>query len=272
MLKIGLSINESYMNEEFFKSCKSAGIDCIELSPTEKGHDTLDFDAVAKMICANGLETWTYHLPFLPFESLDISRPDLAKYSVEYLSSLIRRAGAAGIKRFVLHSSGEPIDDAERAVRMETAKNSISVLANVALECGGRLLIENLPRTVLGKNSDEMLELLSSHPSLRSVFDTNHLLSENAIDFIKKIGHTIESTHVSDYDLVDEKHWLPGEGAADFTSIFKALEDVGYNGPWLYEVSLTNTPKITRSRSLTPEDYVRNAKELFSGAPFTVVK
>ena len=88
---------------------------------------------------------------------------------------------------------------------------------------------------------------------------------------IKKVGANIVSTHVSDYDKIDEKHWLPGEGVADFHAIFSALWDTGYSGPWLYELSLTNTPKRTRTRDLTPLDIVRNAKEIFENKPLTVI-
>ena len=272
MLKIGLSINETKINAEFFRECAEAGINCIELSPTPEGNTALDVKAAASLIRACGLEVWSYHLPFLPFEGLDISAPALAKKSVEYLSSLIKRAADAGIRNFVIHSSGEPISDDERSVRMKTAKESLAVLAELALQYGGRLLVENLPRTVLGKNSGEMLELLSAHPSLRAVFDTNHLLCEDAVEFIKALGDKIVSTHVSDYDKIDEKHWLPGEGSADFVGIYKSLLEVGYNGPWLYELSLTNTVKITRKRDLTPLDIANNARELFEGKTFTVIE
>ena len=74
-----------------------------------------------------------------------------------------------------------------------------------------------------------------------------------------------------DYDKIDEKHWLPGEGSADFYAICRALDEVGFNGPWLYELSLTNTPKRTRSRDLTPFDIVRNAREIFENKPLTVI-
>ena len=155
---------------------------------------------------------------------------------------------------------------------MKTAKDSLYKLAEIAVECGGRLLVENLPRTVLGKNSDEMLELLSAHPTLGAVFDTNHLLSQDAVEYIKAIGNKTVSTHVSDYDLVDEKHWLPGEGSADFGAILKALTEVGYDGPWLYEVELVKPRIIERGRELTAYDVANNAREIFSSRPLTVVK
>ena len=40
----------------------------------------------------------------------------------------------------------------------------------------------------------------------------NHLLGESHTDFMKALKHNIITTHLSDYDGVDERHWLPGEG------------------------------------------------------------
>lgn len=271
MFKIGLSINKANMNPRFFEECATAGIDCIELSPTAEENVGLDVAGISYDMKRVGIEPWSYHLPFLPFEELDISVPKLVPYSLGLLSEYIRRAGDAGIVNYVLHSSGEPIDKCERRMRMETAKESLFKLSEVAKASGGRILVENLPRTVLGKNSEEVLELISVHPDLRVVFDTNHLLAEDPIEFIKKVGANIVSTHVSDYDKIDEKHWLPGEGAADFYAIASTLGDVGYRGPWLYELSLTNTPKRTRSRDLTPSDIVKNAREIFENKPLTVI-
>lgn len=39
---------------------------------------------------------------------------------------------------------------------------------------------------------------------------------------------------------------------------------------WLYEIGLTCPKSIIRDRDLTPDDFVRNAKELFAGKKPTV--
>jgi len=66
--------------------------------------------------------------------------------------------------------------------------------------------------------------------------DVNHFMRERPEDAIRKLGNRVWSLHISDYDFVDERHWLPGEGSNDWTAILQALEDVGYKGPFLYEV------------------------------------
>ena len=98
------------------------------------------------------------------------------------------------------------------------------------------LCLENLPRTCLGRTSDEMLRFLDAIPTLRAVFDTNHSLMEDNVHFIRAIGEKIVTLHVSDYDFADEKHWLPLEGKNDWEAILSALEDVNYAGRFLYEL------------------------------------
>ena len=116
-----------------------------------------------------------------------------------------------------------------------------------------------------------MLELLEVSPKLRSCFDTNHLLGENPLDYIRAIGNRIVTVHVSDYDFINERHWLPGEGKNDWNGILKILSDVGYDGIWMYEIDFQCPDTIVRDRDLTCEDFVRNARELFSGEALTVI-
>ena len=267
MYSLGLSSCGKTLDHALFAAYHDAGIACMEISLPAPEYDTLDYPGVAALAQAHGVTLWSFHLPFSPFDQLDISSTDdaLRARSVAYLSGLIQKAASIGIKHYVIHASGEPIAEADRAARMACAKESLRALSAIAVDCGGTLMVENLPRTCLGRDSADMLELLSAAPELRAVFDTNHLLAENPIEFIHHLGAKIISTHVSDYDLIDEKHWLPGEGKADWPAIIKALSDAKYQGPWLYEIGFAAPKTHPRSRDLTCEDFVRNAQALLAG-------
>ena len=98
------------------------------------------------------------------------------------------------------------------------------------------LCLENLPRTCLCRTSDEMLKFLAAIPELKVVFDTNHSLAEENVHYIHAVGSKIVSLHVSDYDFIDERHLLPGEGLNPWPKILESLEEEGYNGRFLYEL------------------------------------
>jgi sugar phosphate isomerase/epimerase len=90
------------------------------------------------------------------------------------------------------------------------------------------------------------------------------------VDFICKIGKKIETLHVSDYDFVNERHWLPGEGKVNWRALIAALREIDYSGVWMYEILFKCPKTILRPCDLTCEDFARNARELFAGEEPTV--
>ncbi len=270
---IGLSSCGKRLDRQLFEEYKNAGIEAMELSVGNKDAcDSFDVKSVVPLAKEFGIELWSYHLPFGPFEVLDISNPITAEFSVEYYKTLMTSARECGVKVFVIHPSGEPIEKSDRRVRMERAKESLGKLAEYGDSIDAVIAVEDLPRTCLGNSSAEILELIGVHNSLKVCFDTNHLLGEDNVDFINNIGSKIITTHVSDYDFVDEKHWLSGEGKVDWSALYSALNKVGYNGPWLYELGFRCPASMPRTRDLTCEDFAKNANEIFNGKKITVIK
>ncbi len=273
MYRIGLTSGGAVVNdcEALFKNFKEGGIDAVEISVAPDRYADLDYKRIAAAAKEYEMELWSFHLPFSPFPVLDISKKELAKDSVTYLQELINKASYLGIDKFIIHPSGEPIEPEDRAERMKISKESLAILAETARCNGAVIAVEDLPRTCLGNCSADIEELISVDPNLFVCFDTNHLLGEDPVDFVNRIGKKIITLHVSDYDFVNERHWLPGEGKNDWQAIYKALQEIEYNGVWLYELGFGSTKKITRERPLTCEDFVRNAREIFEGRELTVV-
>ena len=265
MFPIGISTCGVPVTPAMLTAMREGGATHVELSYNKAAYDSMDVTAAANMIRAHGLVMHSLHLPFS--RELDISLPDpaLREATMACQTALMRQGAAAGIPVFVIHPSSEPIADSDRPVRMAQAKESLATLAELAVSLGVTLAVEDLPRTCLGNCSVEMLELLSAHPALRSCFDTNHLLGEDAAAYIRAVGDRMVTTHVSDYDFINERHWLPGEGKQDFLAILKALGEVGYGGPWLYELGLSAPKSIIRPRELTYADFGENARTLFAG-------
>ena len=263
MYRIGLSVKTP--TKELFAECRRVGIEVAEISLSGEQYPTFDYRAAKTAAAENGIELWSFHLPFV-FELYDISKRELSKSAVGALSEMIARAADIGIKKMVIHPSGEPIEESDRYDRMERAKQSLVTLADCARKNGCVLAVENLPRTCLGRSSEEIAALTDADASLKVCFDTNHLLGgESSADFIKRLGDRIVTTHVSDYDFLNERHWLPGEGRLDFSLALNALASVGYNGVWLYEVGFDAPPSILRPRDLCCADFAENARALFAG-------
>lgn len=267
MFKIGVSGGCVELTEDNLAKMSKAGITVTELSSSPVFQSEADYGILKKTAEKYGIELWSCHLPFYPFEDFDIStlERDARKKIAEYHGELIKKAADVGIDKFVIHPSGEPIEESERADRLNCAMESLSVLAEIAQKSGGTVAVEDLPRTCLGRDIDELCKLISADDRLRVCFDMNHLLYDDNLEFIKALGEKIITVHVSDYDFTNERHWLPGEGKNPWGAIYNGLKEVGYNGVWMYELRLEAPKTILRPRDLTFEDIYNNAQAIFRG-------
>ncbi len=267
MYKIGMSSCGFELDEANFKSLSESKIECIEISMSYEKYKDINYKEVKTLSERYGVGLWSYHLPFWPFETLEISAFDksIRDNTVSYFSELIKMASDIGIDKFIVHPSGEPIPDSERDDRMKYSMQSLDSLAEIAHGCGSVIAVEDLPRTCLGNTSDDVLRLISANDKLRVCFDTNHLLSEDNINFMKKVGDKIITVHISDYDLVNERHWLPGEGRLDWKRMLATLKEIGYSGVWMYEIGLRCPKTLVRDRDLTFDDFYSNAQTIFEG-------
>lgn len=243
------------------------GVTCMEMSASLEGYMKVDFFAhpekIAEAAQKTGMELWSIHLPFS--QALDISTNDPVnrENTIRIHIAAIKSAKKAGFKVIVVHPSSEPISDEERPSRKEWSIKGLTILKDLCDELGLQLAVEDLPRTCLCHTAKEMKEILDAVPGLKVVFDTNHILEMNHDDnlnFIRTVGDRIITLHVSDYDFIDERHKLPGDGKNDWTAIIRALEEAGYNGPFLYELGekatdrpqyLPITPEILREVHLS---------------------
>lgn len=269
--KLALSTNSKKINEELFRSFSTAGIEATEISVSSNEYENLDFCNILRLSKKYNIKLWSFHLPFSPFNIIDISNPDVAQHTVDLFKTYIKKANDIGIKIFVLHPSGEPIKDADRKNRMQCAKKSLKELAEYANGLKCVIAVENLPRSCLGNNSKEILELISVHNNLCVCCDTNHLLNEDIVDFIHNVGNRIVTVHISDCDFINERHWLPGEGKIDWSSVVKAFGDIGYDKYWLYEVEYAPPWSIERDRNLNCTDFKNNFTELVQGKELTKI-
>lgn len=190
-----------------------------------------------------GITVWTVHIPY--GGAYDISQAgDSARREAVRLSAQDMETSARLLapKRFVIHPSAEPIADEEREARIAASRRSLAELAAKAAGYGIPLLVENLPRTCLGNNSGELLRIIDGIDNTGICFDVNHLLGESHASFIANTRGRIGTTHMSDYDGRDEKHWLPGEGVIDWTALLRGLHETGYHGPFIYEVVKRDQP------------------------------
>ena len=259
------------LNEAHFAEYAAAGLGAFELSVDAEYYGLLDIPAIVKAAQSQGITPWSFHLPYYYLPDAVISVPDVQRRAsaVRFQGEQIRRAADAGFSHIVIHPSSEPIKEDDRAAQFAAAKASIEELSLVAKHAGVTLAVENLPRTCLGNTSSELLALIADAEGAGVCFDMNHLLLESHADFLRAVGEHIVTVHVSDYDRVDERHWLPGEGVTDWGEVLALLDACGYQGPWMYELNRSGNKTISREKKITPAQMAQNAHELWHGLPIT---
>lgn len=268
--KLGMSsCSTGKLDKETFDGYAANGISCMEVALGNE-HTPVDWKNTLALSRDSGVELWSLHLPFYPFETLNIATNDtkLRNRTIEFLTeNYIKRGADIGIKTAVIHPSAEPYAENEREELIKVGAESLAELAESAAKCGMRIAVEDLPRTCLGNCSDDIKKLIALNDKLRVCLDTNHLLAEKNVDFVKALGDKIVTLHVSDYDYLNERHWLPYEGKVNWVELVSALEDAGYAGPFMYEIELKTSKTIVR-RDLTFADFAENYKACVEKRPY----
>ncbi len=272
MYKIGIAAGDPKkpISVESFEAMKKAGMDAIEISINN--YENFDFKKAKEISEKTGIELWSIHSHMQPTFDISSLDTDSNKRALNEFRWLVDKISDIGMDKVVIHPTHtpEPFDQAERPEKIKHAKYCLNELAEYAHPKGVKIALENLPRTCLGNKLEEHLDMLSANDKLKVCLDLNHSLIDDTAEYIKKIGNKIITIHVSDRDNINERHWLPGEGVLDWKNIIDAFNCIGYNGAWIYEISLDAPPTIQR-RTLTFDDFVTNAKQIFAKEDITVL-
>jgi len=191
-----------------------------------------------------GVNVSSAHLPFGWLWDPSGQDPASLEATLRRFEGLLGWIAAHGIPLAVLHASAEPVPPEDRPARLRTATQSIKELGAYAKELGVALAVENLPRSCLGNTSPELLALAEGAAGI--CFDVNHLLTESHASFLIAAGPRVITTHFSDYDFTDERHWFPGAGAIDWPALLRGLDSAGYSGRYIFELGENGTPSMGR--------------------------
>jgi len=166
------------------------------------------------MLERSGKRTATVHASYGPAVDLSASDPAVRAGALDSTLRAMELAAELNAPIVVLHASVEPIDDAQRTGHLERVSDSLRVVAEQCRRTGRQAAVELLPRTCLGHTADELLHMVGSlDPEVIGVcVDTNHLMDRphELAGTIRTLAPRLLTLHLSDYDGVDEKHWLPG--------------------------------------------------------------
>lgn len=241
--KVGVSLRfgESPEADESLQALVKSGMKHVEIAYVEYCDNPAWTTLVRNILDGSPVNINSVHAPFS--KEVDISRLDDGgqKFVIDQISRAIKMAERLGAGIVVLHGSSEPIGQDERAKRIAMSKSSLDILSKIAQVSGVKLALELLPRTCLGNTADELEILLADVPPEHAGFclDANHPANHKELpEIVKRLGKRIITLHISDYDGVDEKHWMPFKGVVDWHAFANALRDIQYRGAFIYEANI----------------------------------
>ena len=253
--------------EQGFEAYKNAKIKYSEFVVPiwMNAFERLDFynhpEKVTDAAKKSGVTISSFHAPFSC--EISFSHPDenQRRIAVETICRAISSAAEAGIKIMVLHPSGGHYEAyPERSVLFTQSKNHVGEIYAHCESLGVTLALENLTgRGVCGAPS-EMAQMLEAYPNLKVCFDTNHcthILPEDYLDELLASGMQgrIAAVHISDYDLCEEKHRLPGDGKIDWERVLSKLEELDFDGVFMYEVSKATDREIPYTPQMVADNF-----------------
>lgn len=237
------------------------GFNNIELdtaAPWNKEEEILNFPFVkeaCKIAKDLGVTVSSAHLPF-SVSWWDFASPNEAN-RVDAVNSFKRAVDSFGEflpPILVVHPSAKPKEGEERQSRLNSLTKSMQEICyyTPSLVC-----IENMVNDGLLNKISEAKELLNAAAKLFMTIDVNHSFLQPPEDYILQIGSKVKNLHISDNDGLKEQHWLPKKGVINFQKVLCALEKVGYNGTFNYELSLVKN-------GITYKDIKDNFEQLFN--------
>ncbi len=191
-------------------------------------------DEVIDSVIKSGMKV-SFHMPFgSPWIDLatpyDNDRAEICKW----IAKILKKMDACKPFAYVFHPGGQY---ATGSLHDKAFDNLCISAEELASSTDAMVCVENMVRSNVVETVDQMLKLLDKAPSVNCVLDTNHLLHDKPEDAIIRIGDRVKHLHISDYDFINERHMLPGNGKIDWMAVIGALEKVGYDGVFNYEVS-----------------------------------
>jgi len=189
---------------------------------------------VRQLVAAGVIRPVSFHLPFCGGNGWDPSSLDEEKRKdVSFrMQELIRKSVWMKAPNITLHASNEPPLE-EHPQRIGQVCRTIEEFLPLAEEMHFSINVEFLPRRCVGNCVEELQKIVSNFdPKYVGIcFDVNHIMNRyrELPQMIDTLAPRIRTFHLSDYDGVDEMHWIPGQGLIDWPEVLRHIKAIDHD-------------------------------------------
>jgi len=256
--KLGVSLHTlaPEVTEDLCQAVAASGIATLEVSPNllDKTDREASKALIKDMTSRHEVRVASVHTLFGgPYDFSHLDEEAFAQ-AVTHAAASVDLAAELDADMIVVHASAEPITPEDRPKRLAQARRGLCEIGALCEQAGKKIAVELLPRTCLGNTAEELCELLDglSQETFGVCLDVNHLMDRQRElpANVQTLSGRLIALHLSDYDGVDEKHWLPGSGVIEWPAFMRALGEAGYKGPFNYECRLEGETQEEKIKSL----------------------
>ena len=197
--------------------------------------------AMTRKLLADGtIHAASMHLPFCPlpyreggpeWDPAELDEPK-RRDNIRQMIRFLRSHADMLAPMATYHASGEP-PLSEHPQRISQTCRSLEELMPVAKELGFVINVEFLPRTCVGNCAEELQQILSHFDpdQVGICLDVNHCMRRyrELPQLIDTLAPRIRAFHLSDYDGIDENHWMPGQGVIDWPETMKHIRAIDHD-------------------------------------------
>lgn len=258
-MRFGISTHlyhDTRLAREHLVELKESGFEAIELFATRSHFDYHDVGAIET------LATWldevglTLHSVHAPINESFIDGRWGTAYSIAASAEHDRRQAvhetrlAIGIAHLipfevlVVHGGSPQRYAAPGDNQRGAMVRSLDEIVGAATEVGVRTAVEVIPNAL--SETDALVRLLEDEldlPGTGICLDFGHaLLLGDPVEAVETASGFLISTHVHDNDGRDDRHYVPFDGIIDWEAALMAMQKIGYDRAWIFEVANLSTP------------------------------
>jgi sugar phosphate isomerase/epimerase len=138
----------------------------------------------------------------------------------------------------------------------QAARRSVEELHEAASAAGVRLALEVIPNPL--SNAEALVHLIEEDLELADVgicLDAGHaFIMGDVVDTIETCSGHLVTTHLHDNGGKTDDHLVPFDGGIDWPSALLAMQKIGYDGAWIFEVADTGSAKDVLKRTARARD------------------
>jgi sugar phosphate isomerase/epimerase len=253
------------LNRDHLLEIAAHGFEWVEVYATRTHFDYHNPSAVADLqgwLAEAGLQLRSIHAPTAESYtggrwsgslSLASTDPDARAHAVsepETALHIARRSAGPGL---VTHLGRPRTQTRDAAVGVNdsraAARRSIEELQRIAEPLGVQIAVEVIPNE-LSRAGSIVHFVESDLDGVGICLDFGHAhLDGDVIDAVETVSEHLIATHVHDNRGRADDHLLPFDGTIDWAGTLLAVQKVGYDGPFIFEIVPQGSTKDTLARA-----------------------